>query len=151
MKTRFQEWKIQIEDSVVVVMESFRQNAHSSKEAGGILLGEVYPELNKVVVSKITTPNSKDKRKRYGFVRAVFPAQVIIDYEYLNSGQRTIYLGEWHTHAESKPTPSSRDRMMIKDQFENGQLTVEFLLLVIQGTSGRYVGAFQSGTLSPCT
>ncbi|TFZ62066.1 hypothetical protein E4631_25605 [Hymenobacter sp. UV11] len=59
-----------------------------------------------------------------------------------------VYIGEWHTHPESHPTPSSTDIEMIRRQYQNKGRNTDFLLLVIQGTVSRYVVLIKNGQLT---
>ena len=126
-------------------MEQHKQIDKSQHEAGGILLGQV--SGNKVYILKASTPNKFDKSSRNNFVRDKDASQVIVDFEFANSNNKTIYLGEWHTHPEDFPTPSSIDKVMIHKQFFKNQLNEKYLVLLIAGRKGLYVGLYNGKML----
>jgi len=134
-----------ISHSALNVIEKFKQNSKKDNESGGILLGQV---TNKnVYILKVTTPNKFDRASRYSFDCNKDAAQVIINYEFLNSGQKTIYIGEWHTHPENYPNPSGVDKMMIDRQYFKNKINEPFLILIIQGLKGLFVAIFDGKKL----
>ncbi len=135
-----------LQPNVLRIMESFIQDDNKKHESGGILLGQI--KDGKIYVQKASTPCKFDRSGRYYFHRDKDAAQIIIDFEFANSGGSVIYLGEWHTHPEAVPTPSSQDRRMIKGQYNNGTLNVPFVLMIIQGTSDRFVSSFDGDSIS---
>lgn len=141
--TELGNYKIFFTNDVLRLLAGFIQVKQGQHEAGGILLGQV--KEKDIYITRISFPSIRDKSSRYSFKRSKTNAQAIIDYEFLNSGKRTIYLGEWHTHPEKLPTPSNVDRKMIKDQFSKNLLNEPFLIQYIQGTQGFYLGLIQPG------
>lgn len=109
-----------------VALESFyqyQQNKPSKKEAGGLLLGRYIKKSNDIVIDKVTIPFEHDIRKRYFFCKKDLQHQDIIDQEWESSEGTCNYLGEWHTHPERTPSPSSFDiedwrRKVVRDSFE---------------------------------
>lgn len=137
--------EISITRSALNLIEKFKQSSKKANEAGGILLGQVTNE--KVYILKVTTPNKFDKASRYSFDCNKDAAQVIINYEFINSGQKTIYIGEWHTHPENYPNPSGVDKRMIDNQYFKNKLNEPFLILIIQGLKGLYIAIFDGKIL----
>lgn len=129
--------KIIISDSVISILERYKQLKKTDKEAGGIIIGQI--KEDEIYVMKISTPNLFDRSSRYRFECDKDAAQIIIDYEFYNSGGKSIYLGEWHTHPERIPTPSSVDKKMIERQYKKNILNEPFLLLLIQGAEKTYL------------
>lgn len=127
------------------VFSHFKQTGNKH-EKGGILLGQCL-ENNKILVTKATTPTLFDKSHRYSFHRDKKSAQLFINYEFLNSLGKTIYIGEWHTHPEDYPAPSSTDIKMIKNQFKKNLINENFLLMAIVGRKGFYIGYFNGKNL----
>lgn len=130
-------WKIGIynlyvSESVLELIEKYTQNQNNKNESGGILLGQV--KGNDIFVLKSSIPNHLDKSGRHNFERNSSVAQILIDYEFANSCKKTIYLGEWHTHPEACPKPSSIDKEMLRTQLLESKLNESFVLLLIQGT-----------------
>lgn len=133
-------WNVEISGDVLEITKRYRQFKKNQHEAGGILLGQI--KDNFVYVLRASIPNVFDKASRYSFDRDRKIAQIIVDYEFTNSKNRTIYLGEWHTHPEPIPIPSQTDKKMIMDQFKYNNLNEAFVLLLIQGTEGIYLGKY---------
>lgn len=131
--------------SVLNLIERFKQTNTKDNESGGILLGQVTEK--EVYILKVTSPNKFDRASRYSFDCNKDAAQVIINYEFLNSGQKTIYIGEWHTHPENYPNPSGVDKRMIDNQYFKNKLNEPFLILIIQGLKGLYVAIFDGKKL----
>ncbi len=131
-------YRIHILDSVLNILQSHKQTRRKSSESGGILLGQLSGD--NIYIMKASTSSFYDKASRASFERDKRIAQGIIDYEFINSNRKTIYLGEWHTHAEKRPSPSGVDLQMIFDQFRENELNEPFLILIIQGQKGLFVG-----------
>lgn len=131
-------YQIHILDSVIEIMENHKQNNRKSPEAGGILLGQVND--NSIYIMKASAPTIHDKSSRTSFERNKDIAQGIIEYEFTNSSNKTIYIGEWHTHPEKHPKPSVTDLKMIFDQYHKNDLNEPFLILIIQGMKGLFIG-----------
>lgn len=94
---------------VVDTVLAHRQLKRSSTEAGGVLLGRLYPRSGDVVVEAVTTPTKADRRSRFSFFRAKRPAQNAVQEAWCRTAGEQNYLGEWHTHPEDDPTPSPID------------------------------------------
>ncbi len=131
-------YTIFITEHVLNLLAAHKQRKRRSHESGGILLGQVKDKG--IYIIKISTPSVMDKSSRTSFERDRDKAQIIIDHEFQNSGRRTIYLGEWHTHPEDYPKPSSVDDKMILSQLANNKLNEPFVLLLIQGRKGLFLG-----------
>lgn len=119
------------------IMEHFAQYRRRAPESGGIVLGKLID--GQINVLKLSVPTSLDKSSRTNFERSKVAAQIIIEYEFHNSSGQLAYLGEWHTHPEDYPTPSSTDLNMLKDQYRNNKLSTDFILLIIRGIRGFYI------------
>ncbi len=123
------------------VMETFNRYCQvepDQHEAGGILLGRVFP--NKISIEQVSEPAREDESGRYFFFRNVERAQKIINSAWESSNGELIYLGEWHTHPEPMPSPSSTDRTLIRNMLRDSKMRIDFLFMVIIGQKGIYVG-----------
>ncbi|MCP4050586.1 MAG: hypothetical protein GY730_07780 [bacterium] len=144
-KYKIKNYNIIIHDRAITIMNRYRQLDSKSKEAGGILLGQI--KGDEVHVLTVSEPNEKDKRQRFSFERDKESAQSIIDYKFNLSDGHTIYLGEWHSHPEKIPYPSDIDRRMIVDQYHQNIINEDFLLLYIIGTECAYLSLFDGNQL----
>ena len=84
------------------------QAGSADSEAGGLLLGAVHGDH--LIIEQATAPTDWDKRFRYLFERLPFGHEAIALSRWRASGGTVRYLGEWHTHPEDHPHPSSLDR-----------------------------------------
>jgi integrative and conjugative element protein (TIGR02256 family) len=100
--------KLLIEDSVLQLIKAERQLAPTAPEAGGILLG--YRRNAHLHVTGATTPQPGDTRSRTRFDRRDERHGMAAIAAWRKSGETMDYLGEWHTHPERLPEPSSLDR-----------------------------------------
>lgn len=95
--------------AVVTTLRKHAQDRIDRAEAGGVLLGRHLLASRDVVVDEITTPMRGDRRARFHFLRARQSHQTLLDRAWKRSGGTCTYLGEWHTHPERDPSPSSVD------------------------------------------
>ena len=131
--------------NVLDVFNAFKQNTKKKNEAGGILLGQIVN--GSLYVLYASTPNKFDIASRTSFIRNKDAAQIIIDYEFNNSGGKTIYLGEWHTHYQDNPIPSPQDIDMINEQYKINILNSKQILLVIKGINKSYIGIYDGNEI----
>lgn len=122
--------------SVLETFDMYRQNSRAATEAGGILLGHVRGEHLEVI--QATQPQAGDVRHRMRYERNDPGHQTKADLMWKQSDGEIRYLGEWHTHPEDRPSPSSvdmngwRHRALAR---QDGRAT----LSVIVGRVGLYV------------
>lgn len=138
-------YTVLIADGVMEIFNRCKQDSPRKPEQGGILLGQVVD--NRIYIMRVSTPTAMDKMSRSSFVRDRGAAQVIVNHEFENSNGKTIYLGEWHTHPEDTPSPSSVDIEMIKNQRKRTLANVPFLLMMIVGLGDIYVGLFDGSQI----
>ncbi|WP_375056157.1 Mov34/MPN/PAD-1 family protein [Zobellella sp. DQSA1] len=92
-------------------LETFCQHIQTHDvdcEAGGLLLGSVHG--THMLIEQATVPTAWDKRFRYLFERMPLGHEAIAQSRWTASQGTIRYLGEWHTHPEDYPHPSSLDR-----------------------------------------
>jgi integrative and conjugative element protein (TIGR02256 family) len=122
-----------INDSVLEVLEEHRQLAFNQPESGGILIGEYRgPHLN---IVKLTTPADGDLQSRFRFFRRSKSHQFIASKTWEDSNSTQTFLGDWHTHAEDHPSPSSIDTSDWLRKLPNRKIIV-----IIQGRLSRWYG-----------
>jgi len=95
------------EQHVMDQIRPFRQVEIASSEAGGILLG--FRRGSHLHVTDLTLPGAEDKRSRTAFYRSAASHQKIAMTCWLESNGTMGYLGEWHTHPQKDPSPSTID------------------------------------------
>ena len=92
-------------------LQTFNQHIQGTDadcEAGGLLLGSVHG--GHLLIEQATVPTAWDKRFRYLFERMPFGHEAIALSRWTATQGTVRYLGEWHTHPEEHPHPSSLDR-----------------------------------------
>jgi len=92
------------------VLLRYLQHGPRALEAGGVLIGRHLLGTEDIVADYVTTPMQGDKRTRFSFYRGQKQHQRAVDRAWAASGGVYTYLGEWHTHPESVPSPSCLDR-----------------------------------------
>jgi integrative and conjugative element protein (TIGR02256 family) len=142
--------RVEIQPAALAVFRRHQQLERNVAEAGGVLLGRILGGGD-LVVDEACAPSPADRRSRFGFTRAREPAQRAIDSAWNASAGHHNYLGEWHTHPEPDPTPSSHDRREWMQAVDSHRYEQAVLLFLIVGTSTLrlWVGARGLG-LSPC-
>lgn len=124
---------LEIKNSVIEKISKYKQIDIKDREAGGILIGRKMLDSNNYIIDICTEPQKYDKRERYSFLRSKKIHQEILDELWEESGATKSYLGEWHTHPENDPTPSSKDLIEWKKLLFNQTKEVEFLFFIIVG------------------
>ncbi|MEC1743308.1 ribosomal-processing cysteine protease Prp [Schinkia azotoformans] len=140
---KYGEKHIVFTDEVVNKLESYKQKRKEQHESGGILLGKVYKDL--IVVDTISEPSIEDQSGRYFFKRDVQKAQKIIKVAWEKSRGERIYLGEWHTHPEDNPIPSSDDSKLINNMLKDSHMEIDFLVMVIIGIVSPHIAVQRKG------
>lgn len=120
----------------VLELISDHEKKRSKKESGGILLGSVYKKYDEIIA--LTAPNPKDKKGFFSFLRKKEPAQIEINKAWDKSGGYTIYLGEWHTHPDHTPLPSTQDKTMILSSVKKTKMEIDYLYLIIAGRNNSF-------------
>jgi integrative and conjugative element protein (TIGR02256 family) len=99
---------VQISDEVVRTIEYYSRAEENDREAGGILIGSYRGAHMQIV--ECTTPPPRDRRSRVLFDRRDEGHQRMALERWRASSKTLTFVGEWHTHPESHPSPSSIDR-----------------------------------------
>lgn len=80
---------------------------HRPRETGGALMGEIQGGV--LTIRKCILGGPKAVRE-VAYFEADHPyVEMEIDLEYANSKGRHCYAGEWHSHPQRYPAPSSKD------------------------------------------
>lgn len=130
---------LRIEPQALSTIERFRQTSSSAPEAGGMLLATI--ESNLVTVVCATEPAATDRRSRFAFIPQLTHQQRVIDKQF-RSGLH--FIGEWHTHPEPHPTPSSVDLRSMADCFRDSRHQLASLVMLILGTDVSLEGLWVS-------
>ncbi|MFV8042533.1 Mov34/MPN/PAD-1 family protein [Enterobacter cloacae complex sp.6701062] len=123
-----------IMSDVVQRLYLYRQLHHASTEAGGILIGE--RRGKHIVITHISEPGAGDIRSRLRIERKSKHHQQKVDDLFQQSDGFLVYLGEWHTHPEDFPQPSSTDLR----SWRTGLKATEPMVLLIMGRKQAWCG-----------
>lgn len=114
------------------VLQTFIRSRQTEgmNESGGLLFAKFnLPDIN---IECATTPHSTDKRWYALFVpnRIVHRLKVRKLFK-----QGYHYIGEWHTHPESCPSPSQLDLTSMKDAYLKSHHELNYFVMIIVGNS----------------
>jgi len=127
-----------IPPTITNLWSTYRQYNPDSLEAGGILLGRRrHPHIE---LTMITHPHNGDIRRRHSFDRFSSKHGDIAVSTWSDSHRYIDYLGEWHTHPEIMPYPSSID---ISEMSQIAAFRTDAMLSVIIGINQLWIGMFQ--------
>lgn len=98
---------IAVDRVVTERIDRYSRVPENTTEAGGILIGS-YRGLH-IEITECSEPLRRDRRARLRFDRDDPGHQNLAKKRWRESGRILTFVGEWHTHPESFPTPSSID------------------------------------------
>lgn len=122
--------KIEIPKAVISVMQSLvKQNP--AIETGGVLAG--YMDKNgDVIISHASGPGPKALRSAVRFEKDVEHCQQFLEKIFIDSGRKTVYVGEWHSHPSKNNNPSGLDIKSLSEiAVEKGYLTDEPVMIIL--------------------
>lgn len=137
--------KVVIKESALQKLLKFRQTV--GPEVGGVFTGSeigIYNYRIGNVSDPCTVFNCSSK---YGCTRDAASANIFIQQDYEASNHSRYYLGEWHTHPEKNPKPSSTDIASIRDVFFKSELPINGVFLIIVGLKDLYYGFYDGKNL----
>ncbi|WP_437623251.1 Mov34/MPN/PAD-1 family protein [Sorangium sp. So ce1151] len=128
--------RLKLDAAVLDRFALYRQVAPQDREAGGVLLGRHLLESSDLVVDEVTEPMRGDHRARFEFRRGKAGHQRRVDEVWRTSRGTCVYLGEWHTHPEANPEPSSTDLNDWRRHLRTDAFDGDTLYFIIVGTCG---------------
>lgn len=118
---------LEIHPSALGVLETF---AGGDLESGGLLFG--YFNLPRVILDVATKPVSTEKRGPNSFEIDSSNASKEIKKQFKANRH---FLGEWHSHPQVQPMPSTKDLRTIKDLFVKSNHELNAVVMIIVGLS----------------
>lgn len=122
------EQQIVLAASVLQTFSEFRQSDLMQPESGGLLFAEI--RLPDVYIADATSPIPTDKCSRTCYIPDRKPQQKIIK-DLFKQGLHLV--GEWHTHPEPSPTPSSVDYLSMSQSFLLSTHELNSFIMIIVG------------------
>lgn len=133
------EWELLIEPDVLRHFAKHRQVGPRAPEVGGQLFATF--EKLRVRVTQATGPRDADQRSRFSF----FPNRGRENSEIKEQFAGGLhYVGDWHTHPERQPSPSSVDLDSMADCFRNSTHSLSHFVMIIVGQDASPVGLWVS-------
>lgn len=123
--------------AVIRYMLQRRQKKSRQKEAGGQLFGKLTPY--EIYVQEATGPRASDFRARTLYKPDRKAEQIEINERF---SRGLVYLGDWHSHPEAVPEPSSVDSRSMAESFRKSTHNSTAFLLVIVGSGSRWDKCF---------
>lgn len=115
--------------TVLEHFEKHQQLRWWQREAGGQLFARL--ALPDILVEEATGPRPSDWRTRYSY----WPNRSAEQREIASRHARGMhFIGDWHTHPESAPTPSARDTASMHELVRKSVHAFNGFVLVIVGT-----------------
>jgi integrative and conjugative element protein (TIGR02256 family) len=133
-----------IETEVLKELDPYRQTHPHSSESAGVLLG--YRRGDHIHIVQATLPAPDDVRSRFSFWRRDRSHQQVATREWRRSGRIKDYVGDWHTHPEATPAPSSID---VSEWHSLCRKRKQPLIFVILGTAHDWYGVGFGADLHP--
>lgn len=133
------EQRLVLSDAVIRHFDKYRQRDANDTEAGGQLFARI--EGATILVTSATGPRQQDFRTRFGFR----PNRRLERKEITMMFRKGLhYIGDWHTHPEDHPVPSSEDVASMVETFGRSRHQLAGFVMMIVGTScdadGLYIG-----------
>lgn len=132
----------------IEMLEKHRQRTRFHREIGGQLFARF--NLGVLIVECATCV--KGARSRFSFHPNRIEEQREID-ALFEKGLH--YVGDWHTHPEGRPTPSTPDRTKMLEIFQQSKHQLPYMLIAIVGLesfpAGLFLGAVESGEIIELT
>lgn len=100
-------------------------------ETGGIIIGYYDEECRNAVITECTNPPEDSLGTRNYFFRGVKGLKSLLKKKW--NEKREYYLGEWHLHPGSSPTPSVTDISQMKKIEHNPKFNFKEPILLILG------------------
>lgn len=101
------------------------------KEFGGFLVGYYSDDFKDLYITDTILPKKYESTK-YSFEREIIGLENIFKSFYSETPKK-YYVGEWHTHPENLPIPSSIDIKAIKDITNHDRVSIKNPVLLIIG------------------
>lgn len=124
---------IEIDQKLLNELLSYQQINENDFENGGILMGELYPRSNRIILTHVLVCEHIENSK-YGLELNIKCLQKQMDEIWDESNGTITYLGDWHTHPESNPKPSYTDYKTFVKNYYTSKFEQNVLLYVILGS-----------------
>lgn len=105
-------------------------------ESGGYIVGYEHKDTGNIVLEKVSVPHLLDHRTRTRFdMRDISHKMFLLKEKH----HKSFYMGVWHTHPQSTPTPSPIDWDDWINTLRVDKTACDFMFFIIAGTHGTRV------------
>ncbi len=118
-----------LEPAVEKRIQRLARAAADGRETGGILLGRGPDEHGVIVVEEAGDAGEHAERRPDYFLRDRAHAERLAEAAWERS--RAVWVGEWHTHPDGLPIPSTRDLATYSALLDDSELAFKALVSVI--------------------
>jgi integrative and conjugative element protein (TIGR02256 family) len=115
-------------------------------EVGGLLIGS--RRGAHLHITKVSLPGARDQSTRYSFLRRDWSHQVFATKAWIQSGFTLDWVGEWHTHPQMHPVPSSIDMATWREQVKRRRRAMTYIVI---GSANYWVGLLSEDSMVPRT
>lgn len=122
-------WKVTFRPSALAEMMAAAMQATDGLETGGILLGHDEGHAHSFIVRHCGNAGPGAVRTPTFFLRDLDHARKLADEVY--AFDRSLWIGEWHTHGIDLPLPSTRDLLTYQRHLNDPDLCFARFLAVI--------------------
>jgi integrative and conjugative element protein (TIGR02256 family) len=126
---------VELDDEVLKTLNRHRQVESFSHEAGGQLFARF--DVDRMRILRATEPTLKSRRGRTYFWPSRRDEQREIESLY---AEGLHYVGDWHSHPEPYPEPSSDDIEKIEGIYAKSKHDLNCIVMLIVGTSDEPAG-----------
>lgn len=123
--------KIYIEDAAYHKLLLIVADNKNKLETGGIIIGYYDETCQNAVITEFTRPPKDSKAARFRFYRGIKGLKSLLQQCWKE--QNEYYLGEWHLHPDSSPTPSPADVAQMKKIAKDKNFNCKEPILMILG------------------
>lgn len=121
---------ISIDETLLTELTEIGKNQYPN-EFGGFLIGYYSDDLKKLYITDTIQP-TKYKASRYQFERDATGINETLKNHY-EQIPKTYYVGEWHTHPNNLPIPSTTDINAINEILNHKDTSIQNPILLIIG------------------
>lgn len=133
------EWELWIEPNVLRHLAKHRQAGPRAPEVGGQLFASF--EKYRVRIIRATGPRKTDLRSRFSFFPDRRSENSEIEERFVDG---LHFVGDWHTHPERRPSPSSIDIGSMADCFRKSKHSLSHFVMLIVGQDDSPAGLWVS-------
>lgn len=137
--------RIKVQDDLINRFKDYRQLDAHVYEQGGMLIGSIIKKSNDIIIDRATFPMTGDYSNRINFIRSINHNRILKKI-WKESNRTRMYFGEWHTHPQINPKPSSQDISNWNMLMRKSKTFTDNFLFIIIGT--KKIGIWLANRLS---